>query len=306
MIRYRLTHTTTYHYTSSVPQCQNEAHLLPRSTPRQTCESGQLCIQPAPALYQDREDFFGNRVTYFAVQEPHVSLAVTAHSEVLLVPAPLPYFRASPAWEAVRRAVSQEASQAGIEARQFLLDSPLVHHSPTLARYAAASFPPDRPLLEAVADLVRRIYQEFTYEPEATTVSTPLNVVLERRQGVCQDFAHVAIGCLRTQGIAARYVSGYLETPASDDQPQLTGAAASHAWVAVYCPGLGWVDFDPTNNIVPIDQHMTLAWGRDYSDVPPLKGVVVGGGSPVLDVAVTVERVLSSEGQGEEWLVASG
>ena len=291
MIRYRVTHVTEYRYTASVPQCQNEAHLLPRATPRQECEHTQLRIEPSPAVCQDREDFFGNRVTYFAIQEPHASLSVTARSEVLIVPIALPQLQASPAWEEVCHSVSKDTSRAGIEARQFLLDSPLVHSNTELAAYAATSFTPDRPLLEAVADLVQRIYQEFTYEPEATTVSTPLNEVLDHRQGVCQDFAHVAIGCLRTQGIAARYVSGYLETAVPDGQPQLTGAAASHAWVSVYCPGQGWTDFDPTNNSIPTDQHITVAWGRDYSDVTPLKGVVVGGGGPILDVAVTAERV---------------
>lgn len=291
MIRYRVTHVTEYRYTASVPQCQNEAHLLPRATPRQKCEHTQLRIEPSPAVCQDREDFFGNRVTYFTIQDPHAGLSVTARNEVLIVPIALPQLRASPAWEEVCHSVSKDTSHAGIEARQFLLDSPLVHSNTELAAYAATSFTPDRPLLEAVADLVQRIYQEFTYEPDATTVSTPLNEVLDHRQGVCQDFAHVAIGCLRTQGIAARYVSGYLETAASDDQPQLTGAAASHAWVSVYCPGQGWIDFDPTNNSIPTDQHITVAWGRDYSDVTPLKGVVAGGGSPVLDVAVTAQRV---------------
>ncbi len=291
MIRYRVTHVTEYRYNALVPQCQNEAHLLPRTTPRQQCEHGQLRIEPLPAVYQDRKDFFGNRVTYFAIQDPHASLSVTAQSEVLIVPATPPPLQASPTWEEVRHSVSKDTSRAGIEARQFLLDSPLVHSNAELAAYAATSFVPDRSLLEAVADLVQRIYQEFTYEPEATTVSTPLNAVLEHRQGVCQDFAHVAIGCLRTQGVAARYVSGYLETAVPDGQPQLTGAAASHAWVSVYCPGQGWIDFDPTNNSIPTDQHITVAWGRDYSDVTPLKGVVVGGGSPTLDVAVTAERV---------------
>ena len=291
MIRYRVTHVTEYRYNASVPQCQNEAHLLPRSTPRQKCEHGQLRIQPSPAAYQDRKDFFGNHVTYFTIQESHVSLSVTARSEVLIAPAAPPPLRDSPTWEETRRSVSKDTSHAGIEARQFLLDSPLVHSSAALTAYATPSFTPDRPLLEAVADLVQRIYQEFTYEPEATTVSTPLGEVLDHRQGVCQDFAHVAIGCLRTHGIAARYVSGYLGTAASDDQPQLTGAAASHAWVSVYCPGQGWIDFDPTNNIIPTDQHITVAWGRDYSDVTPLKGVVAGGGSPVLEVAVTAQRV---------------
>ena len=289
MIRYRITHTTEYRYNVSVSQCQNEAHLLPRSTPRQQYEHGQLRIQPAPTVYRDREDFFGNRVTYFAVQEPHVTLSVTAQSEVLIVTTAARWLWASLVWEEVRQAVAGDTSPQGIEARQFLLDSPLVHRSAALAAYAAASFVPNRPLLEAVADLVQRIYQEFTYEPDATTVSTPLDEVLQHRRGVCQDFAHVAIGCLRAQGIAARYVSGYLETSAPDGQ--LIGAAASHAWVSVYCPGQGWIDFDPTNNSIPTDQHITVAWGRDYSDVTPLKGVIVGGGSHTLDVAVTVERV---------------
>ncbi len=291
MIRYRVTHVTEYRYSASVSQCQNEAHLLPRSTSRQKCEHGQLRIQPLPAVYRDRDDFFGNRVTYFAIQKPHVSLSVTARSEVLIVPSVPPQLQASPAWEEVRHSVSKDTSRAGIEARQFLLDSPLVSGSAALAAYAATAFAPNRPLLEAVADLVQRISQEFTYEPEATTVSTPLNKVLNHRQGVCQDFAHVAIGCLRTHGIAARYVSGYLETAVPDGQPQLTGVTASHAWVSVYCPGQGWIDFDPTNNSIPTDQHITVAWGRDYSDVTPLKGVVVGGGNPDLDVAVTAERV---------------
>ena len=289
MIRYRITHTTEYRYNVSVSQCQNEAHLLPRSTPRQQYEHGQLRIQPSPTVYRDREDFFGNRVTYFAVQEPHVTLSVTAQSEVLIVQAAARWLWASLVWEEVRQAVAGDTSPEGIEARQFLLDSPLVHRSAALAAYAAASFVPNRPLLEAVADLVQRIYQEFTYEPDATTVSTPLDEVLQHRRGVCQDFAHVAIGCLRAQGIAARYVSGYLETSAPDGQ--LIGAAASHAWVSVYCPGQGWIDFDPTNNSIPTDQHITVAWGRDYSDVTPLKGVIVGGGSHTLDVAVTVERM---------------
>ena len=289
MIHYRITHTTEYRYNVSVSQCQNEAHLLPRSTPRQQYEHGQLRIQPSPTVYRDREDFFGNRVTYFAVQEPHVTLSVTAQSEVLIVQAAARWLWASLVWEEVRQAVAGDTSPEGIEARQFLLDSPLVHRSAALAAYAAASFVPNRPLLEAVADLVQRIYQEFTYEPDATTVSTPLDEVLQHRRGVCQDFAHVAIGCLRAQGIAARYVSGYLETSAPDGQ--LIGAAASHAWVSVYCPGQGWIDFDPTNNSIPTDQHITVAWGRDYSDVTPLKGVIVGGGSHTLAVAVTVERM---------------
>lgn len=190
----------------------------------------------------------------------------------------------------MRPRVLHDTSSAGIAARQFLLDSPLVQTSPALAAYAKPSFPPGRCVLEAVSDLVQRMRQEFTYEPEATTVSTPINEVLEQRRGVCQDFAHLALGCLHSQGVAARYVSGYLETLRPDDQPNFIGTAASHAWVSVYSPDQGWVDFDPTNNCLPTDGHLTVAWGRDYSDITPLKGVIIGGGIPSLSVAVTVER----------------
>ena len=291
MTRYRVTHTTEYRYAAAVSQCQNEAHLLPRSTPRQQCEADDLQVRPRPARRHDRQDFFGNRVTYFAVHEPHDTLSVTAESHVRLNAVPPPDIEASPSWEAVAHALDGDTSPAGLEARQFRLESPLIVATPDLAAYAAASFPAGWPILAAVADLIGRIYAEFAYDPGVTNVSTPVSVVMQHRRGVCQDFAHLAIGCLRSRGLAARYVSGYVETSPAGDQSQLTGAAASHAWLSVYCPGLGWIDFDPTNDCLPTDQHVTVAWGRDYGDVAPLKGVVTGGRDHTLAVTVDVERL---------------
>ena len=291
MTRYRVTHTTEYRYAAAVSQCQNEAHLLPRSTPRQQCESEDLQIRPWPALRHDRHDFFGNRATYFAVHEPHDVLSVTVESRVRINADSPPDVQASPSWEAVARALDEDTSPTGLDARQFRLASPLIADTLDVAAYAAVSFPAGRPVLTAVADLIERIHNEFVYDPNMTNVSTPVGVVMEHRRGVCQDFAHLAIGCLRSRGLAARYVSGYVETAPAGDQPKLTGAAASHAWVSVYCPGLGWTDFDPTNDCRPTDQHVTVAWGRDYGDVTPLKGVVTGGGDHTLAVRVNVERL---------------
>ena len=291
MTRYRVTHTTEYHYAAVVSQCQNEAHLLPRSTPRQQCESEELRIRPRPALRHDRHDFFGNRTTYFAVHEPHDVLSVTAESRIRVDADSPPDMQASPSWEAVARALDGDISPAGLEARQFRLASSLIAGTPDVAAYAAVSFPAGRSMLAAVTDLIGRIHNEFVYDPGVTTVSTPVDGVMKHRRGVCQDFAHLAIGCLRSRGLAARYVSGYVETAPAGGQPQLTGAAASHAWVSVYCPELGWTDFDPTNDCMPTDQHVTVAWGRDYGDVAPLKGVVTGGGDHTLTVRVNVERL---------------
>ena len=171
------------------------------------------------------------------------------------------------------------------------LDSPFVAVRPAFREYAEPSFLPGRPLLEAVADLNERIYREFKYDPHFTTVATPLDEVLSERRGVCQDFAHLAIACLRSLGLAARYVSGYILTVPPPGRPRLVGADASHAWLSVFVPGLGWADFDPTNDLLPDLQHVTLAWGRDFSDISPLRGVILGGGEQKIDVRVTVEPI---------------
>ena len=295
MTRYRVTHLTHYHYSEPVTLCHNEAYLLPRSLSWQRCIDARLHISPRPTVYQERKDFFGNRVVYFSIEEPHETLAVTALSELQLSSLPRPDPGATPGWEEVRERLRHEVNRGALEARQFLLDSPFVSAQASFAEYASVSFVPGRPLLSAVQDLMRRIFTEFTYDPEFTTIATPVSEILAHQRGVCQDFAHFAIACLRSLGLAARYVSGYLETIPPEGQPQLFGAAASHAWVSVYCPELGWVDFDPTNDLMPSDRHIVVAWGRDYSDVPPLKGTILGGVKHELKVGVEMTRVEENE-----------
>ena len=291
MIPYTIVHTTRYRYSLPVPHCQNEAYLLPRSWERQQCQTSQLRIDPTPAVYQEREDFFGNRVVHFAIQEAHTVLEVRASSRVLLSPAAPPPLQASPAWEELGRELVRSLDPELLAARQFVLDSPLIVAAPAFAEYAAPSFSPGRCVLEAAHELMQRIYHDLSYDPSSTHAATPVGEVLSHRRGVCQDYAQLAIACLRSLGLAARYVSGYLETVSDrSDSASLVGAAASHAWVSVYSPGQGWVDFDPTNNLMPTERHLVLAWGRDYSDVTPLKGVAFGGGTHSLEVEVEAKR----------------
>ena len=310
-MKYRITHTTFYHYSQPVGLCQNEARLQPRIFWRQQCHNSRFDIKPTPMDFSERIDFFGNRVAYFAIQQPHTQLIVTAISEVTIFPRQnnLDLLNQM-TWEQVRSLLQespllgQSQSQLGqsqiqiqdqtlevLDARQYVLDSPMVIVTPELADYAQGSFLPNRALVDVVHDLMKRIYKDFTYDPAFTTIATPLSEVLSFRRGVCQDFAHLAIGCLRAYGIAARYISGYVETLPEPGKPRLVGADASHAWFSVYIPGTGWLDFDPTNNTVPLDQHITLAWGRDYADVTPLKGIAFGGGQHTLSVSVDVLRL---------------
>ena len=289
-MKYRVVHTTRYRYSQPVTLCHNEAHLRPRSFGGQRCIDSRLSVEPTAALVHDRTDFFGNPVTYFAVQEPHDTLIVTANSNVELTPPPAPCdFEASAPWDTMTLRLAQSLLPAVIEARHLVLDSPMILTSADLAAFAYGSFSAGRPLLAAVCDLSQRIHHEFVYDPHFSTIATPLSEVLTLRRGVCQDFAHLAIGCLRSLGLPARYVSGYLQSVPPPGQPRLVGADTSHAWFAVFDPDNGWVDFDPTNNQIVSDQHVTTAWGRDYSDVTPLKGVVFGGGAHTLEVAVDME-----------------
>lgn len=291
-MRYRVTHTTTYEYTDRVGSSFNEARLLPRACPQQSLQAARLEISPIETDFRVREDFFGNQVAYFSILQPHHQFSVTAVSEVQVYPAAAQLnFSQGIAWEAVRETLQNNTSMHNQDARQYVLDSPLIAASAGLASYAQGSFLPGRPLVESVYDLMQRIHKDFMFDPEFTTLATPLADVLEHRRGVCQDFAHLAIGCLRSQGLAARYVSGYIETLPPPGEEKLVGADASHAWFAVYIPEQGWMDFDPTNNQVPNDQHITIAWGRDYSDVTPLKGVIFGGQNHELNVSVEVERL---------------
>ena len=288
-MRYRVQHTTTYSYSKNVLVCHNEVYLVPRDVPRQACISNRLRIKPRPTRLEQRTDYFGNRVISFAIEQPHDKLAVTAISRVHVSSAVSTDPESSAPWEDIRDALRSYADL--VNTYQFAFDSPLVKASDQLAEYARPSFPPRRPILAAVLDLNRRINADFRYDPTATTVSTPLPAVMELRRGVCQDFAHLAIGCLRSLGLAGRYVSGYLLTRPPVGKPRLVGADASHAWVSAFAGNIGWIDFDPTNNCIPSLEHITLAWGRDYRDVCPVKGVFVGGGQHGLAVSVDVAPV---------------
>jgi transglutaminase-like putative cysteine protease len=288
---YAVTHTTKYRYTDSVSLCHNLVHLRPRVVPGQTCHHSQLLVRPEPRAIRQYHDYFGNPIALFTIQEPHRDLAITATHDIEVTAKEAVRREDSIGWEAAREAMTTERTPALLEAVAFTFASKYVPRTAVLAAYAAPSFTPNRCLLDAVTDLTERIHKEFRYDAKATTLATPLGEVLQQRRGVCQDFAHLAIGCLRSLGLAARYVSGYLQTRGPAGRERLIGADASHAWFSVYCPGIGWVDFDPTNNIIPSEQHITVAWGRDYEDISPIKGVILGGGSHTMSIAVDVAAV---------------
>ncbi|QBX39564.1 transglutaminase family protein [Pseudomonas fluorescens] len=288
---YQIFHDTCYHYDSPVSLAQQLAHLWPRECTWQRCTEQQLLISPDPTTRRDELDVFGNPLTRLAFERPHDELQVNARLTVEVLARPLADFSLSPAWEQTRNALtysSQPLSAQMLEACRYRFQSPYVHLKRSFVEFSESCFPPGRPLLLGVQALMQKIFSEFTFDAEATQVATPLVEVLERRRGVCQDFAHLMLACVRSRGLAARYISGYLLTQPPPGQPRLIGADASHAWVSVFCPVLGWVDFDPTNNVQPALEHITLAWGRDFSDVSPLRGVILGGGSHDPEVRVTV------------------
>ena len=287
-MKYRIVHNTTYRYSEPASLSQNELILTPRKTDTQRLGSSRLEIQPEPEYKNERIDYFGNPVCAFMVQHHHAELSMTATSWVDTVAATPPKAASTPAWESVVRRIAAHDQPEGLEAYQFIFASPLTTVSPAIKEFAAPSFPPRRPILEGAIDLVGRIFSEFSYDKDATTVETGVEQVLHNRKGVCQDFAHLAISGLRSLGLAARYVSGYLETLPPPGKPKLVGTDASHAWLSLYIPQTGWVDLDPTNNLIPGERHITLAWGRDYGDVTPVKGVVMGGGKHTLSVTVDV------------------
>jgi transglutaminase-like putative cysteine protease len=277
------THTTRYWYSGPVSTCHTEVHLHPRASQHQTILEFALDISPTPDSTLSREDYFGNEVTFFSIAEPHRELVVTSHCLADVEAATPPALELSPAWEQVREETSKRDTAETFEAGQFVFESPLIPIGAPFAEYAAPSFTAGRPLLSGVEDLSRRIFTEFHYDRKATTIGTPVGEVLAKRRGVCQDFAHVMIACLRSLNLPARYVSGYVRSGGD-----FAGAEASHAWVSVWCPMFGWLDFDPTNNVMPRGEHFTVAWGRDYYDVTPVKGVALGGGEQVISVSVEV------------------
>jgi len=289
--QYQIFHDTCYHYDSPVSLAQQLAHLWPRECSWQRCTEQQLLISPEPTMRRDELDVFGNPLTRLAFERPHDQLQVNARLTVEVLARPALDFNQSPAWEQTHDALtysSQPLSADLLEACRYRFQSPYVHLKRSFVEFSQSCFPPGRPLLLGVQALMQKIFSEFTFDAEATQVATPLVEVLERRRGVCQDFAHLMLACVRSRGLAARYVSGYLLTQPPPGQPRLIGADASHAWVSVFCPVSGWVDFDPTNNVRPALEHITLAWGRDFSDVSPLRGVILGGGNHDPEVRVTV------------------
>ncbi|MCU1718779.1 transglutaminase family protein [Pseudomonas sp. 5P_3.1_Bac2] len=288
---YQILHDTHYRYASPVSLAQQLAHLWPRRCPWQRTLQQQLVVSPQPGQREDTLDVFGNPLTRLVFERPHEQLKVSAQLQVEVLPRAPVDIHASPAWEEVcahLRYSGKPMDQGQLQACRFRFESPYVHLKQMFSAYAADCFSPGRPLLAAVDSLMQKIFSEFRFDAAATQVATPLAQVLEERRGVCQDFAHLMLACLRSRGLAARYVSGYLLTQPPPGQPRLIGADASHAWISVYCPKQGWVDFDPTNNVRPALEHITLAWGRDFADVSPLRGVILGGGSHDPEVQVTV------------------
>ena len=283
---YEVTHRTAYSYTSEVTLSHHLAHLQPRTLRHQELLDFHLEISPEPQSIHHRINFHETPTSFFSIVQPHTQLIVTARSQVRVVSPILP--TSSPPWESVRLACSGSLLTDATTTGEFRFDSPYVTRNPDYADYAATAFPPGQPLLDGLRNLTAQIHRDFRFDPLATTVATPLADFFQNRRGVCQDFAHFGIACLRSLGLPARYVSGYLETLPPPGKTRLVGADASHAWISAWSPDFGWIDADPTNHLFPEDRHITVAWGRDFSDVSPLRGVVIGGGEHQMTVAVDV------------------
>jgi transglutaminase-like putative cysteine protease len=292
-VKYRINHQTEYFYADRVPLCHNVIRLRPRDTAFQTCERSELSILPVPADQREHLDYFGNHAIWIAVQEPHHSLKIEMTSEVNVNSCTLPADLTGPAWDQVPSLISNGLDPTILAAREYTFDSPYITRCAELAAYAKPDFPPGAPLVTCIMNLTHRIFDEFIFDTDATTIGTPLLEILHHHHGVCQDFAHLQIGCMRSLGLPARYISGYLVTKPPPGQRRLIGADASHAWISAYIPNFGWLDFDPTNDTMPNDQHITIGWARDYDDLSPVKGVTIGGHRHSLEFSVDVEAMAS-------------
>jgi transglutaminase-like putative cysteine protease len=288
---YNIIHRTTYNYVSPVSVGNHVACLKPRSFLHNQLVHNTLHINPTPVTFTERIDYFGNLLYFFTVQEPHRELVVEAKSEIVKSSNLAPSSQLSPAWEESTIKLADDSSPEGLDAYQYQFESPRIRIRPEFAAYALESFTPGRPMREALRALTTQIHRDFRFDAKVTTVRTPTEEVFKKRKGVCQDFAHVQIACLRSINIAARYVSGYLRTFPAPGKPRMVGVDASHAWISAYCQGIGWLDMDPTNDVAPSEGHVTLAWGRDYGDVSPLRGLILGGGGHTLKVEVDMEPV---------------
>jgi len=287
-VRYSISHQTVYQYHNAVSIAHHVIRQTPRELPYQQRLDYRLSAEPVPALVDSHEDYFGNLVNFVMIEGPHQQLIVDSKSSVEVTPRVVPDPDAPPPWETIQELCRGDVYNASGEACEFVFPSPLIPQRQEFADYAKSSFSEGRPVLVAGMELMRRIHADFTFDPQATTAATPLEQVFRQRRGVCQDFAQLQIACLRALGLPARYVSGYLETVPPPGQARLVGADASHAWLQLWCGEAGWIDLDPTNDLLPAERHITLAWGRDFADGSPLRGVLVGSGSHQLKVAVDV------------------
>jgi len=290
-MRYEVRHRTLYRYSQPVSISHHVLRLRPRHCSHQVLHQSSITVQPQPAVRGDARDYFDNPVTCLTIQEQHEQLVIEARSLVGVATPPPPEPAQTTPWERIFGLLECSPTPGSLATLQFAFDSPYTRAGTDLAAYARDSFLPGRPVLEAAFDLTRRIHRDFRYDSSATEVATPVDEVFSLRRGVCQDFAHLELACLRALALPARYVSGYLLTRPPPGQPKLVGSDASHAWISVWCPEAGWVDLDPTNDRFVHDEHITLAWGRDYGDISPINGVIFGGGEHVVEVAVDVGPV---------------
>jgi len=287
---YDISHRTIYKYSLPVSIAHHALHLEPRACPRQRCRRSIISLDPIPSVCERDLDYFGNPVTFVTLQDQHSELTIHARCRIVLEPETpsVPPPDQTLSWDRVGERLHGPGAVNDGQVLQFSFDSPFTGFSHDIRGYALASFPPGRPILQGALDLTARLHADFAFDVRATTVSTPVDEVFRIRRGVCQDFAHLEIACLRALGLPARYVSGYLLTHPPEGQPKLTGVDASHAWLSVWVPDHGWIDLDPTNNMIPAHEHITLAWGRDYGDVSPTNGVIYGGGPHSVWVGVDV------------------
>ncbi|KAA5821168.1 transglutaminase family protein [Algibacter amylolyticus] len=290
---FQISHTTSYIYEVGVTFCHNIATIKPKDMLGQKVVDYKLEISPTPTEFSEKLDFFGNTITRFSIQEQHKTLKVTALSKILRDHTLEPDIYKSESGQKITLiealAALKTENRGHLDIKQFVLESILIANiSKDIRAYAEVSFKPNRPIFEAAYELMERIFKDFEFNPNVTNVATPIHEVMVNKKGVCQDFAQIAIACIRSVGLPARYVSGYIETLPPPGKEKLVGTDASHAWFSIYIPSFGWVDFDPTNNQIPKDQHIVVAYGRDYYDVPPLKGVIYSSGANKMKVAVDI------------------
>jgi transglutaminase-like putative cysteine protease len=290
--RFLITHRTRYRYSDPVAICQNQVMMVPRDLPRVRCHDTLMTIEPEPTLSHSHVDYYGNLVHTFSIESAHRELSVVVASDVEVTATSFPPADKTSRWEMARDSISSGGDSQWFEASEFRNPSPMIALGKTFASYASQSFTAARPILDAALDLTKRIHREFKYDTSATNVDTSAEHAFGLRAGVCQDFAQIQIACLRSIGLPARYVSGYLRTLPPQGKPRLVGADHSHAWLSLYAGHeLGWIDFDPTNACIVGTDHVPICVGRDYRDVAPMRGVVLGGGNTDLRVSVDVEPI---------------